>query len=369
MAACAGAMAWPLLLPEPAGAATCAPAEPASCSLRSVADLAKLRIGSTITSSRLGDPAYAGLLSEQFSSLTPENDLKWYSVQPAPGEWHFEAADADLAFAEAHGMALKGHNLIWDQDAYTPAWVRALGPSGLRSAVDEEIRTVVGRYRGRIPRWDVVNEPLANLGTARSDSVFERELGKGWMVRAFVAAHEADPAAELWLNEYGTDWVPGKTAALVRLVRGLREQGAPIYGVGLELHRPTDRGPRSDDVVAALSRFARLGLRTAITELDVPIAPGDPAGPRRQAKAYGRVVQACLEQPRCREVTVWGLDDGHSWLDHLGLFPTPTRPLLFDADLQPKPAFAVVRACIARAALLRAGAPAAPLSCASLPRP
>jgi len=349
----------------PAGArSACTPTAPSGCTLRKLASPLHLRLGTTISASRLSDPAYAALLAGQFTSLTPENDFKWYTVQPVQGEWHFENADADLQFATAHHLTLKGHNLVWDQDAYTPAWVEALDPTALRAAVATEISTEVGRYKGRVKRWDVVNEPLATFGTGSSNSVFDRELGPGWIAWAFGLAHAADRKAALWLNEYGTDWVPGKFDALVSLVQSLQASGTPIAGVGLETHRLSASGPDVATLVGQMQTLAGLGLKVSLSEVDVPVAPDDPTALASQADAYGRIVGACLQVSACQEITVWGLDDGHTWLDHLGLFPTPTRPLLFDASLQPKSAFDAVRSCLGRAVAISRGATGTLPSCA-----
>ena len=336
--------------PPPAGArSACSPTAPAGCTLAKLAKALHIRIGTTVSASRLSDSAYTATLAREFTAVTPENDFKWYAVQPAPGVWHFENADADLQFARANHLALKGHNLIWDQDTYTPSWVTALDAAALQSAVATEITTEVHRYKGKVKRWDVVNEPLATLGTASAGSVFDRELGPGWIAWAFGLAHAADPKAELWLNEYGTDWVPGKFDALVALVQGLQAAGTPLTGVGLETHRLSATGPDTATLVGQMQTLAALGLQVSLSEVDVPVPPDAPTALTDQADAYGRIVGACLQVSACRELTVWGLDDGHTWLDHLGLFPTPTRPLLFDSSLQPKPAYSAVRDCLARA--------------------
>ncbi|MEI8405965.1 MAG: endo-1,4-beta-xylanase [Actinomycetes bacterium] len=355
----AGAVSW-TASGTPSGAAssagiektTCKPAHPSTCSLRDLADRLGLRIGTTIAASRLGDATYAGLLSGQFNSVTPENDLKWLLVQPTPGDWQFGAADTDLSFAEANHIEFWGHNLIYNQDENNAPWVRSLtNPDQLRQAVKTEIQTVVGRYRGRIHRWDVVNEPLATGGTKRQKSVFQRLLGPRWIDWCFRLAHEADPSAELWLNEYGTEWVPGKFQAMVKLVKGMQRRGVPIQGVGLELHGTSTSGPDVATLLAEMRTLSHMGLDIAYTEVDVPIPPRDQKALRLQAHAYGRIVSTCLQVSRCREITTWGLDDGHTWLDHRGWFPTPTRPLLFAKDLAPKPAFTAVQSCLARGVL------------------
>jgi endo-1,4-beta-xylanase len=194
----------------------------------------------------------------------------------------------------------------------------------------------------------VVNEPLVSLGTGHSASVFWN-LGPEWIADAFKLAHSLDADAELWLNEYGSDWVPGKHEALVALVRQLVDAGVPIDGVGIQTHRLPGAVVDAERFASQLRDFTALGLAVAITELDVPVSPTDPAAFEFQAAEYARVVSACLTVDGCVEVTVWGLTDGSTWLDSLGLFPTPTRPLLFDTTFAPKPAYDTVRKALVEA--------------------
>lgn len=343
-------------LPVPAApsaeAATCDPAEPATCTLRELADRLGFRMGATLEPHEIADAGYTSTLTREFNALTPENALKWYTVQPSPGVWDFGPGDAVVGFAHANGMAVRGHTLVWAQDTYTPAWVRAIGDADeLRARVEEQIRTVMERYRGTVHRWDVVNEPLATGGTTPSDSVFQRVLGPDWVADAFRHAHAVDPDAELWLNEFGTDQLPAKHVALVDLVTELLDDGVPLHGVGIQTHRFSVDGPDPATFEQQLRDFTDLGLEVAVTELDVATSPTDPAAFERQADAYRTVVQACVAVPGCDEVTTWGLTDASSWLDGLGFLPTPTRPLLFDDQLRPKPAYDAVREVLAAAVL------------------
>jgi endo-1,4-beta-xylanase len=321
---------------------------PATCTLAAAAAPAGIRMGATLEPGEIDDAAYAGTLAREFGSMTPENAMKMYSIQDQRGTWTFAGADAVLAFAEANDLEVRGHTLVWGQDQYTPAWVRAItDPAELQAVTDEHIETVVGRYAGRIERWDVVNEPLATLGTGRAGSVWDDLLGPGWIAHAFRVAHAADPTAELWLNEYGTDWVPGKHAALLALVSELVGEGVPIHGVGLQTHRLSPTGPTPATFEQQLRDLADLGLEVAITELDIPTNPNDANGPTNQAAAYARIASACLAVPACVEITTWGITDAKTWLDALGTFPTPTRPLLFDGSYAPKPAYHSMRAALA----------------------
>ena len=323
--------------------AGCNPAVPATCTLGDLAQRLGIRIGSTLEDFELGKADYTSTLRREFTALTPENALKMYSTQPERGAWQFGAGDAVVGFAVDEALEVRGHTLVWAKDEFTPAWVTSIGdPAELRTVVEEHLGEVMRRYSDSVRRWDVVNEPLDTFGTGPSDSVFWT-LGPAWIGDAFRLARSIDPTAELWINEYGTDWVPGKHEALVALVGGLLSTGVPIDGVGIQMHRlpgaPLDQAAFEQQ----LRDFTALGLEVAVTELDVPVDPTDPGALAWQAGEFRKVVAACLAVRGCTEVTVWGLTDADTWLDGLGLFPTPTRPLLFDGAYQAKPAYVAVR--------------------------
>lgn len=339
------------------------PATAATPTLRQLADAAGVRIGGTLDPGEIGT-LHSDTLAREFNSLTAENAMKWYTIQPTRGVFDFTGGDAVLGFAEANAMTVRGHNLVWAQDQFTPAWVKAIAdPTELRQVVHDHIATVLNHYRGRITRWDVVNEPLSYTANAPSDSVFQRVLGPDWLVDVYTDAHSVDPTIELWLNETLTDWVPGKHAAMLDLVRGLQAAGVPLYGIGIQTHRPSVEGPDRAVYQQMLQDVADLGLKVAVTELDVPTAPTDPDAFARQAEAYRTIVTSCLAVAACEEVTTWGVGDASTWLDHVGYLATPTRPLLFDDDYQPKPAYWAV------AEVLAAGRPqpAAPSTTSTAP--
>jgi endo-1,4-beta-xylanase len=349
-AVCAAASVLPTL-PSGAQSIARATAEPdLQPPLRDLAAAAGLRIGSILEPNQIADLDHAGTLAREFGSVTAENAMKWYAIQPTRGTFDFTGADAVLDFADANDMTMRGHALVWAQDQFTPAWVTAItDPAELRAVIEDHLREVLDRYRGRIVRWDVVNEPLATLGTGPSDNVFRRVLGPGWLEEIFRLAHEIDPDVELWLNEYGSDWVPGKHAALLELVRSMVDDGVPIHGIGLQTHRLSPDGPDPATFERQLGQFAELGLAVAITEVDVATDPGLPTEVTfaAQAEAYRRVVAGCLAVPACEEVTTWGISDADTWLDGQGILPAPTRPLLFDGDFRPKPAYDAVAAALA----------------------
>lgn len=337
-----------------ASAEGCEPLQPETCSLAELASHLGLRLGSTLETFEVGDVDYVEVLTREFNSLTPENALKLGATQPSRGTFDFSGGDAVVGFAVSEGLEIRGHSLVWAQDTYTPNWIKAISdPNELWSVVSDHVTEVMTRYMDRVDRWDVVNEPLATFGTTQSSSIFWL-MGPDWIKRIFDLAHSIDPDAELWINEYGTDWVAGKHEAFLTLVKNSISSGAPIDGVGIQMHRLPGLVLDQRALERQLRDFTDLGLKVAITELDVPVAPGDSGALEWQAAEFGKVVSACLAVSGCTEITTWGLSDRDSWLDDLAIFAYPTRPLLFDENLQPKPAYFAVRTALGDAVRTRA---------------
>ncbi|HWB14951.1 MAG TPA: endo-1,4-beta-xylanase [Vicinamibacterales bacterium] len=314
------------------------------------------------------DTAGVAIITKQFNATTPENLLKFQSVHPAADRFTFDAQDRYVAFGESHGMTVIGHNLVWHQQ--TPAWVFA-GENGapadrdtLLARMREHITTVVGRYRGRIHGWDVVNEALAEDGTLR-DSPWHRGIGDDYVARAFEFAHAADPDAELYYNEYNL-WKPEKRAGAIRLVQDLRRQGLRVDAIGVQGHWSLDT-PTMDQIEAIITDLQAAGIKAMLTELDINLLPPTPnlqdldAAARADAIAktnlyanglpdevqqklanrYADIFRMVLRhRDEIRRVTFWGVSDGDSWLNRGRM----NYPLLWDRQHQPKPAFdAVVR--------------------------
>lgn len=316
-------------------------ADAATCTTRQLADSAGVALGAAVTVAYLDETEYRATLVETFNSITPENELKWDSIQPEPGEWNFGPADVLVAFADEHDLEVKGHTLIWHQEFVhsTPDWVLEIDdPEQLRSVITEHITTVMQRYADSVDRWDVVNEPLETLGSGLHDNHFRRVLGDDYVGEMFRIAHDAAPDTELWLNEAAVEFHPAKAAALVSLVASLLEMGTPIHGVGIQGHLIGGKVDAEflEQLVADLEG---LGVKVAITELDVPAV--DPVDPLEvQADTYRDAIGACLIN-LCREVTLWGFTDRYTWIDTT--FGEGLAPLPFDSDYQPKPALESIR--------------------------
>jgi endo-1,4-beta-xylanase len=345
--------------------------EPAEHTLQSVFR-DDFRIGAALNTGHFTgrNPAAEALVLKQFNTVSPENVLKWESVHPRADGYNFAPADAYVDFGTRHGMFVVGHTLVWHSQ--TPAWVFEESPGRpasrdlLLQRMRDHIATVVGRYRGRIDGWDVVNEAVAEDGTLRKSPWLEI-IGEDYIEEAFRAAREADPEAELYYNDYNA-WKPAKRDGIVRLVRGLQAKGIPVKAIGMQGHYGIDY-PITELIESAFVAYAGLGLRVNISELDVDVLPnptgrqgadiGDRIGPaegfnpfatglsvaedQRLAKRYGDIFAVFRKYHDVIDrVTFWGVGDRDSWLNG---WPIPGRsnyPLLFDRSYQPKTALDVV---------------------------
>jgi endo-1,4-beta-xylanase len=308
--------------------------------LRQAAQARKLLVGAAVFPEGLKDEAYAGLLAREFNVLTPENAMKWESLHPQPNEWTFAGADRLVEFAEKNQMKVTGHVLIWHEQL--PAYVKSLSAQDLRRAIREHIREVVGRYKGKVWSWDVVNEAIDEKGELRK-TLFLEKLGDGYIAEVFRAAHRADPNARLYYNDYGCDGLGLKSDRLFKLLLDLRADRVPIHGVGLQMHVTGRDCPKTEDIAANIHRLAGLGLSVRISEMDVRIRDLPGTLPERlevQAQTYRRVLTACLREKRFEGITFWGFCDKHSWVHkQFG----EDNPLLFDDQYRPKPAYQAVR--------------------------
>jgi len=320
-------------------------AEAAAASpLRDLAAARGITVGTAVNATALAqNSAYRDRLGAEFNSVTPEDAMKWAVVEPVRGQYNWQQADQIVDFAVQHGQTIRGHTLVWHTSL--PAWLEqgSFTTDELRAILKTHIETVMTRYAGRVSAWDVVNEAFDENGTLR-ESLWKQRLGSGYLADAFRWARAADPSAKLYLNEYGVEPLAAKGNAMYALVRELRAQGAPIDGVGVQTHVMVS--DQLSQLTRALRRFADLGVDVAITELDVRMPlPSDAVKLAAQAQVYGRAVAACLAVARCRSVSVWGFTDAYSWIP--AAIPGWGAADLFDAQLNPKPAYQTVHDTLA----------------------
>lgn len=311
-------------------------------SLRKLATPRNVWIGTAVAPEPLRcEPAYAGVLGREFSMVTTENALKFGPVHPARDRYDFEAADAIVKFAESNDMWVRGHTLVWH--IQQPAWLEEgkWTRDELIEVLREHITTVVGRYRGRIAAWDVVNEAIEEDGTLR-DTLWLQVIGPEYIELAFRWAHEADPDALLFYNDYACEGLGCKSDAVYALVQGMLERDVPIHGVGLQSHLVLASPPDLEGVRANIERLGDLGLLVHVTEMDVRMQ-GEPteAKLKRQAQMYGEFLETCLAAENCTAFVLWGFTDRHSWIP--GFQPGWGSALIFDESYQPKPAYEALR--------------------------
>lgn len=304
------------------------------CNLRQHADGRDFLIGAAVDTGPLAnETAYQDTLAREFNAVTPENVMKWDATEPSQGQFTFSGADAVVNFAETNDQTVHGHTLVWHSQ--TPGWVQSLPAAEMRTAMQDHIAAVAGRYQGRVAAWDVVNEAFNEDGTLRS-SFWLQTLGPDYIADAFRAARQADPDATLYINDYNVEGQNAKSDGMYNLVRDLRAQGVPIDGVGLQGHLIVGQTP--GDLQQNIARFAALGVEVKITELDIRMTlPVDDAKLAQQAADYGRVIDACLAVPQCVGITTWGFTDKYSWVP--GFFPGQGAALPFDENYAPKPAY------------------------------
>ena len=319
------ALAGSLALVRPAGAA--------DTSLKQLSEAKGKYFGTALVQSNLSNSALVGVATSQFDMMTPGNEMKWDTTEPGEGSFNFGPGDTLVAFAQAHSMKVRGHNLVWHSQL--PGWVSSLPSSQVQAAMETHITTEATHYKGEVYSWDVVNEPFNEDGTLRQDA-FYNAMGTGYIADAIRTAHAADPSAKLYLNDYNIEGENAKSNAMYSLAQSLLAQGVPLSGIGLESHFILGQVPST--MQANMQRFAALGLDVAVTELDDRIQlPASSANLQQQASDYSAVISDCLAVTRCVGVSQWGVGDADSWIP--GTFSGYGAATMYDQNYQPKPAF------------------------------
>jgi endo-1,4-beta-xylanase len=309
------------------------PARAAGSTLKAAAEADGKYFGTEVTGNMVNNSTITNLAGQQFDMVTPGNEMKWDTTEPSNGSYNFGPGDGTVSFAKAHGMRVRGHNLVWQNQL--PSWVSSLPLNQVQQAMESHITTEVSHYKGQIYAWDVVNEPFNGDGSLVND-VFNQAMGSGYIADALRTAHAADPGAQLYLNDYSIEGENAKSNAMYSLVQSLLAQGVPINGVGFESHFILGQVP--SDMLANMQRFAALGVNVAVTELDDRIQlPATTANLNQQATDYATVVRDCLQVSRCVGVSQWGVGDADSWIP--GTFSGWGAATMYDQNYQPKPAY------------------------------
>lgn len=350
-----------------AGAAIADEASTSPSTLRALGARIQLHIGTAAIPSDLSDPSLSQITADQFSVLTPGNEMKWQVVEPQQGIFNWTGADNLVNFAEAHRELVRGHTLVWHNQL--PNWLTqgvangTISNSQLLDLLHQHITTEVSRYRGRIWQWDVLNEMFAdsNPSQLNPNDFWISHLGPGVIADAFRWAHAADPDALLCYNDYniaGEDGSNAKFNAAFTMVQSLVAQRVPIDCVGDQGHLDLQFGFNPILMTQDLQAYASLGLKVAITEADVRtfvettdsdqtpiVSPTDPT-PSHTANPAGAdwyigMLQSCLAVKACISFTVWGFADAESWIP--GTFKGEGDADLYDVNLNPKPQYTALQ--------------------------
>ena len=313
------------------------------------------------------DPKAKPFIAANFNSVTAENAMKWERIHPLPEVYDFAVADSIVKFALANNMFVVGHTLVWHSQ--TPDWVfqdsvgNPLTRDALISRMKEHIFTVVGHFKGRVKGWDVLNEAVNEDGSLRKSKWLEI-IGKDYIRLAFEFANAADPAAELYYNDYNNE-LPEKREGVIQIIKDLKQEGVKIDGMGIQGHWHLD-SPELNVIDESISKYASLGLKVMITEMEVNVLPTPPevygadvsqqaryleklnpysAGlpdsvsnhlSQRYADLFGVLMK---HKGTVTRVTFWGVNDGYSWKNDWPIKGRTNYPLLFDRNYHPKPAF------------------------------
>jgi endo-1,4-beta-xylanase len=325
-------------------------------SLRSLAKSRNINIGAAVPSRLLAEPEYTAILTSEFSQLEPENEMKFAPVHPRPDSdpqpYNFVGADALVAFAQNHNMLVRGHTLVWHKQV--PDWVTTgnFSASQLAGVLHNHIGTVVTRYSSKVYAWDVVNEAFNADGSLRDTIWYDQPgiaVGPGtkYIEQAFRWAHEADPSAKLFYNDYDTEELNVKSDAIYEMARDFKQRNVPLDGIGFQAHVTLkfDDPAKLESFARNLDRFAKLGFELHITELDVRLDDSSPDSFAAQAKLYGEIAAICVRQPACKLIQIWGVTDKHSWIP--AFFPGKGWALPWDENYQKKPAYDALHSALA----------------------
>ncbi|WP_026463920.1 endo-1,4-beta-xylanase [Adhaeribacter aquaticus] len=311
------------------------------------------------------------LVKQHFNTISPENDLKFGPIHPKESEYNWKPADAFVEFGNKNKLFTIGHTLVWHSQA--PDWLfvdaagKQVSKEVLLKRMEDHINTVVGRYKGRIQGWDVVNEAVNDQGGTFRETKWLEILGEDVFAKAFEMAHKADPKAELYYNDYSL-YKKDKREGVIRLVKGVQAKGIKVHAIGMQGHYGLNT-PKLEEVEASIIAFSKLGVKVNFTELDIDVLPN----PSRREGAdiaqnfdfeekynvYKNGLPDSVEQKLTKRyadlfalfhkhrdkidrITFWGVTDANSWLNNWPMRGRTSYPMLFDRNYQPKPAFNAV---------------------------
>jgi len=325
----------------------------------------KFSVGTAISTKSLSEygSKQLKLIAQEFNAITAENDFKWEMLRPSPNHWHWDLADKFVEFGLNNNMQMVGHALVWHsqipESVFFNQKKQLLPRTQLLTMMEEHINTVVGRYRGKIQVWDVVNEAFKQGNWRKSH--WYNGIGEDYFEHAFRFAEAADPKAQLIYNDYGMD-DPSKQQRVIEVINNCKRKGVKIDGIGMQSHLHLD-GPSINEIERSILAYANAGLRVNITELEIDVLPkiedygnadiGNKYAYRKELDPYKKALPLAMEQKLAQRyedvfklyvkhsdkidrVTLWGTSDDESWKNDFPIKGRTNYPLLFDRNQQPK---------------------------------
>jgi endo-1,4-beta-xylanase len=319
-------------------------------SLKELAAVHHIELGNFAILNYIHTEPYNHILNSQFDFVLADNTPNWYftdgGLRPGPTSYNFKQMDEVMAYAQAHNMPVEAHHLLWGEEKWLPAWLKDGNYTNqqVQQFATEHIAAVVGHYKGKIKRWSVVNEAFTR-GQHVSDlhDWWADNTGSlAYIDQAFIAARQADPTAKLILNDFGNEHFNPISDAMYAYIKDAKARGIPIDGIGMQMHIDGTHPPIKGEVVANMQRFAALGLEVDVTEFDVNMSAVPASGDvkdRIQGDIYYNMIRACIESKVCHSFALLGITDAETWYNYMGPSSADARPLMFDKQYHPKPAY------------------------------
>lgn len=309
-------------------------------------------LGNFAIRTRLNERPYRDILTNQFNFVLADNTPNWYftdgGLRPSPTEYNFVQMDEVMDFARTNRLPVQSHHYLWGEEKWLPEWLKNgnYNKEQLLAIIKDHIMTVGGRYRGQIREWTVVNEAFTRnqhifgLRDWWTDAVGDTS----YIDQAFIWARQADPSSKLILNDFHNEGLNEVSNAMYDYIKDAKARGVPIDGFGMQMHIDGTHPPLKDEVITNMKRFGELGVEVYVTEFDVNMndVKALPENKDRiQADIYYDMLRACIESEVCHSFAYLGITDRETWYNHIGL--SDPRPLPFDWNYQPKPAYYSIR--------------------------
>ncbi|MEO6761434.1 MAG: endo-1,4-beta-xylanase [Candidatus Saccharimonadales bacterium] len=325
--------------------------------LKSLAAAHNIELGNFAILTKLKDPEYSHILTSQFNLALIDNTPNWYftdgGLRPSPTTYDFKNMDTIVAYAQAHNMSIQAHHLLWGEAKWLPDWLKngKYNQAQLMNIIHDDIATTVGRYKGKIKEWTVVNEAFTRglHVNGLHDWWADNTGSQAYIDQAFIWAHQADPSAKLILNDFDNEHFNPVSDAMYTYIKGAKARGVPINGIGMQMHIDGTHPPDVQEVIQNMERFGALGVSVYVTEFDVnmsAVPASDAARDEIEGQIYYNMMRACIESKVCHSFSELGITDSETWYNYMGPSTQDARPLMFDANYKAKPAYYSFRAAL-----------------------